>query len=60
MLVERFGNEIVSRENNKLTKPVFFAAKQGNNIILSICDTPLHINMNFDRSLFIEPNYECH
>lgn len=29
LLVAKFGKEIVSREDNRATKPVFFAAQQG-------------------------------
>lgn len=28
-LVEKFGTEIVSRNDNRFTSPVFFAAQQG-------------------------------
>ena len=29
MFVEKFGTDIVSREDNRSTRPVFFAAQQG-------------------------------
>lgn len=57
MIVNKFGQEIVTRKDNRFTNPVFFAAQQGKKKKLTQRHTP-----NMTSTLFssMNPVYLCH